>query len=126
MPSIKSKHTIAEVDGVRCTVVEQDATAERVEFLRDLLEFNKYTVKVAANKPAGDNMPQTYTIGVTDILFNPVIAIFERALKNAEGFKVTPAYWLQQSRICDPRYWRAREAETGDSRQSYTITDTIR
>ncbi|MEI6766594.1 MAG: hypothetical protein WCM76_13255 [Bacteroidota bacterium] len=126
MPTIKSKHTIAEIEGVRCTIVESDATSARVEFLKDLLEFNKYTVKVIANKSAGENQPLTYTIGVADVLFNPVIAIYERALKTKDGYKVTPAFWLEQSRICDPRYWRAREVETGDPRQTYTITDTIR
>jgi hypothetical protein len=34
-----------------------------------------------------------YTIGVTDLVFNPVFAIYECLLKNSEGKYVTPEYW---------------------------------
>ena len=57
-----------------------------------LLELNKYTVKVAAEADATTNK-----IGVTDMLFNPVVDVYKRDLKSPSGKRVTPAYWLQES-----------------------------
>jgi hypothetical protein len=106
MPTLnKAKHTIAEIGGVRCTIIENDATKERAEFLKDLLEFNKYEVKVEKNKTEGD-APKTFTIGVTNILFSPVIAIYEKAIHTRDKKAVTPAYWLQKTSKIDGRYWR--------------------
>lgn len=88
----KGKHLVEEIDGVRCTVVEKAITPERAEFLKNLLELNGYEVKTAT-----ETDPATMKLGVTDILFNPVIDVYERRLKSPSGKKVTPAYWLQQS-----------------------------
>lgn len=92
MPLNKGKHIVEEIDGVRCSVVETGATAERVEFLKKLLERNNYTVKTGPDKEES-----LLKIGVTDLLFNPVIDVYKRGLKSPSGKKVTPAYWLQQS-----------------------------
>ncbi len=92
MPLNKGKHIVEEIDGVRCSVVETGATSERVEFLKKLLELNGYTVKVAAEGEGA-----SFKIGVTDLLFNPVVDVYKRHLKSITGKKVTPAYWLQQS-----------------------------
>ena len=44
--SIRSgKHVVVEMDGVRCTVVEKGISMDRVNFLKDILEFNGYAVK---------------------------------------------------------------------------------
>ena len=88
----KGKHIVEEIDGSRCTLVESGISAERMQFLKKLLEHNNYTVKTAP-----DNLENTYKIGVTDILFNPVIDVYKRHLKSFSGKKVTPAYWLQIS-----------------------------
>jgi hypothetical protein len=101
-----AKHIVSEIDGVRCTVVETGSTLGRAAFLNDLLTFNGLDVKELqepANEPGEESK---YTIGVTDILFNPVFAIYERRLKTREGSFVTPAYWKQECTDCDPRYWR--------------------
>jgi len=37
--------------------------------------------------------PETFTVGVTDVTFNPVNAIFGRLLKREGGHVVTLAYW---------------------------------
>lgn len=87
-----AKHTVEEIDGARCTLVESGATAERVDFLKKLLEHNHLTVKIAPDKEEG-----LYKIGVTDILFNPVVDVYKRRLLSFTGKKVTPAYWLQVS-----------------------------
>jgi len=92
MPLNKGKHIVEEIDGVRCSVVETGATAERVEFLKKLLELNGYTVKTAPDKEEG-----LLKIGVTDLLFNPLVDVYKRRIKSFTGKKVTPAYWLQES-----------------------------
>jgi hypothetical protein len=102
----KAKHIVGEIEGIRCSVIESEITLERAAFLRQLLEFNNYEVKeqVVENPESG----QIYTIGVTDIVFNPVYAIYECLLKTPEGGHVTPGYWLQECIECDPRYWLRR------------------
>ncbi len=114
----QGKHTVEEIDGIRCTIVETGASEERVKFLKDLLEFNKFEVKIAEDKKTPDTEPNTqnselrtpnsYTIGVTDLIFYPTIAIYERSLRTRQNHHVTPAYWKQYTDICDPRYWRKR------------------
>ncbi len=103
MPRNKIKHIISEIDGVRCSIIETGASEERVAFLKEILEHNKFEVKITLEN--NDNAEKTFTIGVTDILFNPVFAIYERTLKSTDGYKITPAYWNQQTSVFDPRYW---------------------
>ena len=88
----KGKHIIEEIDGVRCSLVEKGASTERIDFLKKLLELNGYTVKIAS-----EGESETFKIGVTDLLFNPVVDVYKRRLKSVSGKKVTPAYWLQES-----------------------------
>lgn len=88
----KGKHLVEEMDGIRCSVIEKEVSPERAEFLKKLLELNGYIVKIV---PEAD-LP-TFKIGVTDLLFNPVIDVYERHLKSFSGKRVTPAYWLQES-----------------------------
>ena len=92
MPLNKGKHLVEEIDGARCSVVEKAVSPERTDFLKKLLELNGYTVKIASEGETG-----TFKIGVTDMLFNPVIDVYKRSLKSLSGKKVTPAYWLQES-----------------------------
>ena len=112
--AINKNHEFEELDGVKCGIVEKNASPQRVEFLKNLLEFNHYTVIVVPSpapkaapppKPAeGETTapvipplaPETFTVGVTDYTFNPINAIFGRQLKTPEGFVVTQAYWQQK------------------------------
>ena len=103
----KGKHLVEEIDGVRCTVVEKGITPERVQFIKTILEINGYEVKTAT-----DTDPAYIKIGVTDILFNPVIDVYERRLKSPSGKKITPAYWLQQSdkeTEAEVNYWNKNQ-----------------
>ena len=100
----KGKHIIEEIDGTRCSLVEKGVSLKRSEFLKNLLEINKYTVKVAGEGETG-----TFKIGVTDMLFNPVVDVYKRDLKSPSGKKVTPAYWLQESdkeTEAEVNYWK--------------------
>ncbi len=88
MPTFKAKHTVEEINGIRCTIVETDASESRLNFLTELLKKNNYTVM---NEKVGE----TYKIGVTDLLFNPVIDVYKRRLKTIDGRVVSHQYWLQ-------------------------------
>src|SRR5580765_3086935 len=119
--AINKNHEFEELNGVKCAIVEKNASAERVAFLKQLLEFNKYTVAVVASpppksapaaipKPPGavaaniqttmeaelPPPPETFTIGVTNVTFNPTNAIFGRLLRTKDRHIVTLAYWNQQ------------------------------
>jgi hypothetical protein len=146
--AINQNHLFEELNGVKCAIVEKNASAERADFLKRLLEYNKFTViviptAVAPAKPAppapkpapnpaasaetnaaaSDTPPQgsitpatpaaaviaaaeeppppppppsTFTVGVTDVMFNPTNAIFGRLLKTPGGRVVTLAYWQQK------------------------------
>jgi hypothetical protein len=104
-----AKHIIGEIDGVRCTIIETGTTLERIAFLSDLLSFNNLEVKEmkVVSEVQGEEIK--YTIGVTDLIFNPVFAVYERQLKTREGTFVTPGYWKEECIECDPRYWMRRK-----------------
>lgn len=104
----KGKHIVEEVDGVLCTVVESGTTAGRMKFLKDLLEYNHFEVKT--EEVAGEEgEAATFKIGVTDLVFNPVISVYEQSLKRPGGKTVTPAYWNQQPEVEDLPYFDYRE-----------------
>jgi hypothetical protein len=155
--AINQNHLFEELDGVKCAIVEKNVLPARVEFLRRLLEANRYTVIVvpsppakavpaapapkpaaaagptpaspapeptaaapaAASAPPAEGAPataasapapaaetppppapppypETLTIGVTDVAFNPINAIFGRLLKTPDRRIVTLAYWQQK------------------------------
>jgi hypothetical protein len=104
-----AKHIVSEIDGVRCTIIETGASLERIAFLSDLLSFNNLEVKELQEPLESEGAEPKYTLGVTDLVFNPVFAIYERQLKTREGSFITPGYWKQECIDCDPRYWTRRK-----------------
>lgn len=106
--AINQNHTFEELNGIKCGIVEKNVAPERVVFLRGILEYNHFTVVVAASPPpkgapvsaeaAPLPAPETFTVGVTDVTFNPVNAIFGRLLRTPEGHVVTLAYWQQKDK----------------------------
>lgn len=116
--AINKNHEFEELDGVKCAIVEKNAAQQRVDFLKEVLEANGYTVvvvpsappKAAAPAPAAEGAevpvppplaPATFTIGVTDVTFNPINAIFGRLLKTKDGHIVTLAYWQQKEAVAN-------------------------
>ncbi len=90
----KGTHTILEIDGVRCSVVEENASKKRINFLTKLLTHNGFEVKtVLANEEEG-----LYTVAVTDILFNTTLYVYELRLKTPDSNIVTPDYWLEKTK----------------------------
>jgi hypothetical protein len=110
-----AKHIIGEIDGVRCTIIEKAISLERAAFLRELLESNNLEVKEMTEPSEADGSEPRYTIGVTDLVFNPVFAVYERKLKTRDNKPVTPAYWKQECVVCDPRYWIKRKSSNKTS-----------
>jgi len=102
---LKAKHIVEEISGQRCTVVEKGVEKNRVDFLKELLQFNQFEVVVEEVAPTDESAPKLYNLGVTDLVFNPVIAVYELSLKTAKGERVSPAYWNQESTECIDEYW---------------------
>jgi hypothetical protein len=108
--AINQNHLFEELSGVKCAVVEKNVPPARVEFLRGILEYNGFTVVVVGSPPpkaapgagvaAGSAAaaPETFTVGVTDVMFNAVNAIFGRLLRTRDGHVVTLAYWQQKEK----------------------------
>ena len=122
--AINKNHEFEDLGTSKCAIVEKNASAERVQFLKTLLEFNKYEVVVvdspapkaapaapvaapvegeapapAPAAPATPPAPTTFTIGVTDLCFNATNAIFGRQLKTADGHIVSLAYWQEKESV---------------------------
>ena len=114
--AINKNHEFEELGGVKCAIVEKNASKERVTFLKDLLETNLFEVVVVPSPPPktapppkpieGEAAPvvtpppppppETFTVGVTNLAFNPTNAIFGRLLRTKDGHIVTQAYWYQK------------------------------
>lgn len=105
----KGKTQIKEIDGVRCVVVESGIDESRVNFLKKILEYNGYEVKIETQPAKAPDQPETYTISVTDILFNPVISVYERRLKTPENKILTPQYWKGMTEESGKWYWKVNE-----------------
>ena len=102
----KGKHNIAEIEGTRCTVIETGATPDRAGFLKILLVNNGYEVKMEQEKAKDGTALETFVIGLTDILFNPMIMVYERKLIRKDGLTVTPAFWNQWPEDDTLPYWQ--------------------
>jgi hypothetical protein len=101
----KAKHIVEDLSGQRCTIVEKGIGKNRADFLKKLLQHNKFEV-VVEEVPVTEEAPEIlYNIGVTDLVFNPVIAVFEMSLKTDKGEPVTAPYWNQETTECIKEYW---------------------
>jgi len=95
------------ISDTRVTFVEKKISEERLEFLKKLLEFNGFEVLVQEEKRKNEEEPQLYTIGVTDMVFNPTVYVFQRRLKTLDGKHiVNQEYWNQISDDPKPQYWK--------------------
>ncbi len=127
--AINKNHEFEDLGTSKCAIVEKNASPKRVQFLKTLLEFNKYEVVVvdspapkaapapaaapaapvegeapapAPAEPVAPIVPPastTFTIGVTDLCFNATNAFFGRQLKTADGHIVSLAYWQEKESV---------------------------
>jgi hypothetical protein len=113
--AINKNHEFEDLNGVKCAIVEKNVKPDRVAFLKDLLGYNHFTViaiaspppkaapPVAAKEgepatPPPPPAPETFTVGVTDVSFNSINAIFGRLLHTKDGHVVTLSYWHQKEK----------------------------
>ena len=106
--ALEGKHTFGSIGDIRVSFIEKKIDENRKDFLKRLLEHNGFDVIVDEEKRKSEEEPQLYTVGVTDITFNPVVAVYERKLKTFDGHKVTPEYWNQESENTPPQYWEKK------------------
>jgi hypothetical protein len=123
--AINKNHEFEDLDSIKCAIVEKNANPERVAFLKQLLESNKYQVVVVGSPapkaapaapvaapaegdatpapappvPEAPPAPTIFTVGVTDLTFNATNAIFGRQLKTDNGTIVTLAYWQEKESV---------------------------
>ncbi len=76
------------------TVAKPEANAESLS-----TEDAKENPQSPANGGINHRNPESFTVGVTDVTFNPVNAIFGRLLHTEDGHVVTLAYWQQKESI---------------------------
>jgi hypothetical protein len=106
MPLNNGKHIIKVIDGVRCTVIETGISEDRMLFLKKVLEHNNLDVKTEKEPKKDESLPDTYSVGVTDIVFNPVIAVYERKLRTLKDQVLTAQYWKQLTDESKGWYWK--------------------
>ena len=118
--ALNPNHTFEDLGDIKCAIVEKNCSPERTAFLKELLEFNKYTVVVVPSPPAkvvakslaegevaapAPPAPETFTVGVTDVAFSPINAVFNRELKISTGQVVTKEYWNQHETAIKKEEW---------------------
>lgn len=103
------KHQFGDLNGQTVTYVEQKVSAERADFLKKILEHNGIEVILIEIPPAEEGAPATYTVATPNLVFNPVIYVYQRRLRTLDGRKISPAYWRQQSEDAKPEYWEFEE-----------------
>jgi hypothetical protein len=118
--ALNPTHTFEDLGDVKCAIVEKECTHARVDFLKRLLEHNGFSVVVQPSpppkvKPVAEGeappppLPETFTVGVTDVTFSPINAVFNRELKTFDGSIVTKDYWKQrETEVRDNEwYWKS-------------------
>ena len=103
-----NKHIIVDIEGRRCTLIESGIDTERMLFLKGLLTFNGMEVMVEPSSEKDSVGGELFNLGVTSLLFNPLIAVYDLSLRMPDGRIVTPAIWNQETRISNVRYWRLK------------------
>ncbi len=106
--ALEGKHTFGSIGDTRVSFIEKKIDEIRRDFLKKLLEHNGFEVVEEEEKRKSEEEPQLFTLGVTDITFNPVVAVYERKLKTFDGHKVSPEYWNQESENTAPQYWEKK------------------
>lgn len=105
--ALAGKHLFGSIGDQRVTFVEKKIEKDRMEFLKRLLEANEFEVLIQEEKRKTEEEPQLYTVGVTDMVFNPTVYVFQRRLKTLDGKHiVTQDYWNQVTEETKPQYWK--------------------
>ncbi len=89
MTKFNAKHTTELIDGTMCSLVETGVSEERLAFLTKVLQKNNYQV---FSEKTGEG---SYKIGVSDLIFFPVIDVYKRRLKTLDNQVLSHEYWFQ-------------------------------
>lgn len=120
--ALNANYIFEELGEVKCSIIEKNCSAERSDFLKKLLEFNGFIVVIVKSPPpkaakptaaitetplenTAPPPPETFTVGVTDLTFNPINGIYNRQLKTPDGRIVTPRFWKQQESVSQDELW---------------------
>jgi len=109
MSNLSGNHLFGSIGETRVTFIEKKVSADRKDFLKQVLEHNGLEVVVDAHPPKEEGEETLYTVGVTDMTFNPTTHLFARRLKTLDGRIASRAYWLQESDDTKPQYWKGVE-----------------
>jgi uncharacterized protein YmfQ (DUF2313 family) len=105
--ALGGKHLFGSIEDQRVTFVEKKIEVSRKDFLIKLLEANGFEVVIQEEKRKSEEDPQLYSVGVTDMTFNPAVYVFQRRLKTIDGKHiVNQDYWNQLSEDTKPQYWK--------------------
>jgi hypothetical protein len=86
--AINKNHEFEDLNGIKCAIVVRNVSVDRVTFLKNILQYNGYTIVVVevnatpAKTTEGvtenetSQLPSLYTIGVSDVTFNVINAVF--------------------------------------------------
>ncbi len=99
--AINPYHTVEEINGIRCSIIEKGLSKERADFLKDILEYSGMETILVTD------VNEKITIGVTDITFNFIHALYSRKLFTSKKEVVTPAIWYQKKQH-EGFYWEYR------------------
>jgi hypothetical protein len=105
MAPLSYKHKFKNFEGKVVSIVEEGISKERVDFIKDLLEFNGFEVIVEEVKAKDEESSVKFNVYVPDPMFNPLIWIYDRKLKTKDGRYVTHEYWEKQDGETKPQYW---------------------
>lgn len=105
--ALNGNHVFEDLNEIKCAIVEKNCSPERVAFLKDILEYNGYTVLIVNSPPPkvaktanpdepAPELPTTFTVGVTDTSFSPIKTIINRELKTKDGKVLSMDYWKQR------------------------------
>ena len=132
--AINKNHEFEDLDGVKCAIVEKNASQDRVNFLKDLLESNGYTVIVTASPPpkaapaaAKPAVPATAAEGVAALVVQeapppppppPPPSTFTIGVTDVR-FNATNAVFgrmlkTRDGSIVTLHYWQQKEAVSND------------
>ena|SRR3972149_2199125 len=124
--ALNPNHAFEDLEGIKCSIVEKNCTPERVDFLKKILEHNKFSVVIAKSPPPKvvakpvtlvtpdapvepvveiPLPPETFTVGVTDVSFDPITAVFNRQLKTFDGKILSSNYWKQRPEDLHEQKW---------------------
>ena len=101
--SMSTKHDYGKIGDTLVTFVGKDVSEDRKNFLKEFLEYNNFELVI--EEKVDDEGNKTFIMGVTDMVFNPVIWIYDRRLKTTDGRIANEDYWLQASSDLKPQYW---------------------